>query len=87
MVYGAKREALDTWCENLDFIERKEKMFAMAKPLKWDKKDIVGGYATKNDAGEMVTEESGIQELWREYFSALLDEKNPDVISEECCVE
>ena len=62
-------------------------MFAMAKQLQKDKKDIVGGYFVKNNAGEIVTEESGIQEVWREYFCALLNEENPNVIPEESCVE
>ena len=86
-VNQARREALDAWCENLDSAEGKKKMFAMAKQLKKDKKDIVGGYFIKNDAGEIVTEESGIQEVWREYFSALLNEENPNEIPEECRVE
>ena len=86
-VAQAKREALDSWCENLDSPEGKKKMFAMAKQLKKDKKDIVGGYFIKNDAGEIVTDESGIQEVWKEYFSTLLNEENPNVIPGECCVE
>ena len=86
-VARARKEALDEWYENLDPPEGKKKMFAMAKQLQKDKKDIVGGYFVKNNAGEIVTEESGIQEVWREYFSALLNEENPNVIPEECCVE
>ena len=34
-----------------------------------------------------MTEESGIQEVGREYFSVLLNEQNPNVIPYECCVE
>ena len=46
-VAHAKREALETWCENLNTAEGKRKMFAMAKQLKKDKKDIVGSYFYK----------------------------------------
>ena len=86
-VAQAMREALDVWCENLDSAEGKKKMYAMAKQLKRDKKDIVGGYFIKNIAGEIVTDESGIQEVWREYFSGLLNEENPNEMPEECLVE
>ena len=87
VVASAKREALDTWCENLNSTEGKKKMFAMAKQMKRDKKDIVGGYFIKSDAGEIVTEEGAIQEVWRKYFCKLLNEENPSEIPEVCRVE
>ena len=86
-VARAKSEALETWCENLNSTEGKRKMFAMAKQLKKDKKDIVGGYFIKSAAGEIVTEERGIQKVWREYFCNLLNDENPSAIPEVCPVE
>ena len=83
----AKRQALDEWCGNLDSAEGKKKMFAMAKQLKKDKKDIVGGYFVKNKDGDIVTEESGIQEVWKEYFNTLLNQENPNEIPHLTCVE
>ena len=62
-------------------------MFAMAKQLKNYKKYIVGGYFIKNNAGQIVTEESGIQEVWREYFGALLSEEKPTLLTEKSCLE
>ena len=62
-------------------------MFAMAKHFIKYKKDIVDSYFIKNDAVEIVKEESGIQELWRKCFCALLNEDNPNVIQEEYFVE
>ena len=38
----ARRRALDEWCENLNTAEGRRKMFAMAKQLRKDKKDIIG---------------------------------------------
>ena len=34
-----------------------------------------------------MTEESGIQEVWRECFGTLLNEENPNMIPEDSCVE
>ena len=50
VVAQAKREALETWCENLDSIEGKKKIFAMAKQLKKANKDIVVLYLINDDA-------------------------------------
>ena len=86
-VAHAKMEALDDWCENLDSAEGKKKMYAMAKQLQRDKNDIVGGYFVKNSAGDIVTEENHIREVWREYYSDLLNVENPNEIPEKCCVE
>ena len=82
-----RRDPLDTWFEKLNSTEGKKKMYAMVNQLKRDKKDIVGGYFIKSNAGEIVTEERGIREVWREYFHKLLNEENPSEIPELCGVE
>ena len=69
------------------FCRGQEKDVSDAKQLKRDKKDIVGGYFVKSSAGEIVTEENDIREVWREYYSDLLNVENPNEIPEERCVE
>ena len=86
-VAHAKRVALDAWCEDLNSAEGKRKMFAMAKQMKKNKKDIIGGYYVKGENGEIATTEEGICERWRSYFNDLLNEENPNEIEEVECVE
>ena len=72
----AKREALDRWCENLHSAEGRRKMFAMAKQLRKEKKDIIGGFFVKGGNGETMTTEDDIRKRWRDYFSELLNVEN-----------
>ena len=64
-----------------------KKMYVLAKQLKREKKDVVGGHFIKSNSGETVTEEEGIQEAWREYFCKLLNEENPSEILELSCAK
>ena len=53
----------------------------MAKQLRKDKKDIIGGYFVRGEDGEILTTE--ILARWREYFDGLLNEENPNAIEED----
>ena len=78
----AKQQALDSWCENLHSAEGRRKMFAMAKQLGKEKKDIVGGFFVKGGNGEIMTTERDIRERWRDYFSELLNVENESQMEE-----
>ena len=86
-VAQAKSEAMDAWCQNLSSAEGQKKMYAAAKQMKKDKKDVIGGYFIKNERGEIETERNGIQEVWKNYFTGLLNSENPNEIPEVCEVE
>ena len=83
----AKRKALDEWCENINTAEGRRKMFAMAKQLRKDKKDIIGGYFVKGENGEIKTTDDDIRQRWKEYFNELLNVENPNEMEELECVE
>ena len=83
----AKQQALDSWCENLHSAEGRRKMFAMAKQLRKDKKDIIGGYFIKGGNGEIKTTEGDIRQRWRDYFSELLNVENESEMEEGEAVE
>ena len=83
----AKQSALDTLSENLQTTEGRRKMFAIAKQLKKDKKDIIGGYFVKGANGEIETTESDIRDRWKNYFDGLLNVENPSVLDDVECVE
>ena len=61
-------------------------MFAMAKQMRKEKKDIVGGYFGKKTSGEIATREEDITSVWKEYFSTLLNVENNNEIEEAECV-
>ena len=83
----AKQQALDTWCENLHSAEGRRKMFAMAKQLRKEKKDIIGGFFVKGGGGEIMTTECDIRKRWSEYFSELLNVENESEMEEGIAVE
>ena len=87
VVARAKSEAMEAWCQSLNSAEGQKKMYAAAKQMKKDKKDVIGGYFIKNGTGEIKTESNDIQEVWRDYFTGLLNAENPNEIPEMCCVE
>ena len=62
-------------------------MFAMAKQMRKEKKDIVGGYFVKKTSGEIATTEEDITFVWKEYFSTLLHVENNNEIEEAECVQ
>ena len=62
-------------------------MFSKAKQLKKRQESFVASFFLKNDVGEIVTEDGGIREVWKECFGAVLNEENPSVIPRECCMD
>ena len=83
----AKQRALDEWCENLNTAEGRRKMFAMAKQLRRDKKDIIGGYFVKVENGEIKTTDADIRQRWKDYLSELFNVENPSEMEDLETVE
>ena len=79
-VARAKQNAIEVWCENLDTAECRRKMFVMAKQMRKDKKDIIGGYFVKVENGEILTTDAEIRERWKLYLDGLLNEWNENEI-------
>ena len=86
VVAQSKVDSLDAWCEELRYATGRRKMFAIAKQMKKEKKDIVGGYFVKKTSGEIATTEENITLVWKEYFSTLLNVENNNEIEEAECV-
>ena len=86
VVAQSKADSLDARCEELRFAAGRRKMFAMAKQMRNEKKDIVGGYFVKKTSGEIATTEEDITSVWKEYFSTLLNVENNNEIEEVECV-
>ena len=58
----------------------------MAKQMRKENKDIVGGYFVKKTSGEIATTEKDITSVWKKYFSTLLNVENNNEIEEAECV-
>ena len=58
-------------------------MFKIAKQMREERKDIVGGKYIKDEDENILVREQDIRERWRKYFEELLNEANPYEREEE----
>ena len=86
-VAEAKEAAWQEWCREIDSAEGKQKMFKIAKQMREERKDIVGGKYIKDEDENILVREQDIRERWRKYFEELLNEANPYEREEEEKVE
>ena len=73
----AKENAWREWSRNINSAEGRQKMFRMAKQMRKEKKDVVGGIYVKDENGSIKVDEQDVKERWRKYFENLLNEENP----------
>ncbi len=52
----AKEAAWQEWCREIDSAEGRQKMFKIAKQMKEERKDIVGGIYIKDENGNILIE-------------------------------
>ena len=53
-------------------------MYRMAAQMKRDKKNVCGTNFVQNAFGDIKINEVDVRSRWREYFSVLLNEENPN---------
>ena len=75
-VARAKENAWSEWSQNINTSEGRQKMFRVAKQLKKEKKDVVGGKYIKDNTGNIKVNESEIMEKWKGHFNELLNKEN-----------
>jgi hypothetical protein len=61
--------------ENLRSAEDKGKLFRVVKQMVRKNRDIVGGTCIRNKEQKILTDETEINEVWKEYFEKLLNEE------------
>ena len=83
-----KEETLNSWCENLDSTYSRRMMFAMAKQMRKDEKDITKGIRILHQGQQWLIEMQNwkIRDHWNTYFDSLLNKDNPNEIEEGLCV-
>ena len=83
----AKDAAWQEWSRDIDSADGRQKMFKIAKQMRKERKDIVGGIYIKDENENILVKCQDIRERWRRYFERLLNEGNPYEIDEEDKVE
>ena len=78
----AQSQAWEEWCQDIRTAEGRQKMFRLARQMKKDRQDVVGGRYVKDEAGRIQIEDKKITARWRRYFSELLNEENPYELEE-----
>ena len=66
------------WYENLDTWEGEKTIYRTAKQRAEAKRDIKEIKVIKDQQGEVLTDREKIKERWREYYTTLLNKKNPE---------
>ena len=75
-IASAKRNVWDEWMKISGDSKKKGDLFKIAKQMKRERQEVVGGRYVKDSKGEIKVEEKEIMERWREYFEKLLNEQN-----------
>ena len=75
-VASAKNSIWEEWKRSASESKKKVDLFRIAKQMKRERQDVVGGKYVKNSKGEIKVKEKEIMERWREYFSKLLNEQS-----------
>ena len=83
----AKETAWQEWSREINSVEGRQKMFKIAKQMRKERKDIVGGIYIKDENENILVECQDIKERWRKYFEELLNEGNLYEVDEEEIVE
>ncbi len=52
----AKEEAWQEWCRDIDSAEGRQKLFKIAKQMREERKDVVGGKYIKDENENILTE-------------------------------
>ena len=75
-VAKANNEAYKEWYDKMGTEEGKRMIYKVAKQRARSRRDIEEVSVIKDQTGEMLTDEVKIKEMWREYFSYLLNIEN-----------
>ena len=86
-VARAKRSVWEEWERSTNNRKKKADLFRIAKQMKKERQDVLGGKYIKDSRGEVKAEERKIMERWREYFEDLLNEQNDYQVEETARVE
>lgn len=64
------------WRQNIDMTEGKQKMFKLAKQLKNERKDVIGGKYIKDEISNIEVNEVENFQRWNYDFNRLVNEEN-----------
>lgn len=81
-VATAKERAWEEFAVELETLNGKQNMYKLAKQMKKEQKDVVGGKYIKGDDDVIRFTEQGIREVWKDYFNGLLNEENSNEFEE-----
>ncbi len=63
------------------------KCFKIAKQMKKERKDVIGARYVNDEHGNIKMEEADIMQIWKRYFSELLNEENQYELEDHLKVE
>jgi len=75
-VSEAKGRECREWADALRGPDGKRRVFAVARRIARERRDVLGGRCVKNGLGEVVVEEGAVKEVWAKYMGTLLNEEN-----------
>ena len=74
-----------SWAELAESLSRSDgqnKMFKLAKQARKERKDLVGCKFVRGTDDSVKTEDEEIRDTWKEYYTSLLNQENPNVIED-----
>ena len=76
IISSAEEKKQKECASDLDVLGHQNEIFRMAEQMVKERQDITGLNCLKGVSGEVIVDEKGIKDAWKEYMEKLMNEGN-----------